>query len=146
MTIHQHWQKSQNASIQQQPDDVVTFRNFLGELGFELEEPSVIYQDNKPSIMIANGEKSLGSKSRHMMIRCAKLSEHIADQELMLKWKSTVQLIADLGTKFHGKERFEFLRDLMNGYALVRAAQQEYAIPKQVTSLAMMMTKKIDGN
>ena len=57
-----------------------------------------------------------------------------------------VQLIADLGTKFHGKERFEFLRDLMNGYALVRAAQQEYAIPKQVTSLAMMMTKKIGGN
>ena len=39
-----------------------------------------------------------------MMIRCAKLSEHIADQEVMLKWKSTVQLIADLGTKFHGKE------------------------------------------
>ena len=34
----------------------------------------------------------------------------------------------------------------MNGYALVRAAQQEYAIPKQVTSLAMMMTKKIGGN
>ena len=85
-------------------DDVVTFRNFLGELGFELEEPSIIYQDNRPAIMIANGEKSLGSKSRHMMIRCAKLSEHIADQEVMLKWKSTVQLIADLGTKFHSKK------------------------------------------
>ena len=127
-------------------DDVVTFRGFLGELGFELEEPSIIYQDNRPAIMIANGEKSLGSKSRHMLIRCAKLSEHIADQDAMLKWKSTVQLIADLGTKFHGKERFEFLRDLMNGYALVRASQQEYDVPKNVTSLAMLTLKKIDGN
>ena len=96
--------------------------------------------------MIANGEKSLGSKSRHMLIRCAKLSEHIADQDVMLKWKSTVQLIADLGTKFHGKERFEFLRDLMNGYALVRASQQEYDVPKNVTRLAMLTLKKIDGN
>ena len=85
------------------------------------------------------------------MIRCAQLLEHIADQEVMLKWKSTVQLIADLGTKFQictrFNERFEFLRDLMNGYALVRAAQQEYAIPKNVASLAMLMTKKkIGGN
>ena len=68
-----------------------------------------------------------------MIIRCAKLSEQTSDQEVMLKWKSTVQLIVDLGTKFHGKERFEFLRDLMNGYALVGATQQDYAIPKQVT-------------
>ena len=119
---------------------------FLGELGFELEEPSIVYQDNRPAIMIANSEKSLGSKSRHMLIRCAKLSEHIADQDVMLKWKSTVQLIADLGTKFHGKERFEFLRDLMNGYALVRASQHEYDVPKAVTSLAMLTLKKIDGN
>ena len=37
-------------------------------------------------------------------------------------------------------------RGLMDGHALVRAAQQEYAIPKQVTSLAMLMTKKIGGN
>ena len=58
--------------------------------------------------MIANGEKSLGSKSRHMMIRCAKLSEHIADQEVMLKWKSTVQLIADLGMKFTAKNALNF--------------------------------------
>ena len=56
-------------------DDVVAFWKFLGELGFELEQPSIIYQDNRPAIMIVNSEKSLGSKSRHMMIRCAKLSE-----------------------------------------------------------------------
>ena len=30
-------------------DDVVTFRGFLGELGFELEEPRIIYQDNQPA-------------------------------------------------------------------------------------------------
>ena len=123
-------------------DDVVTFRGFLGELGFELEEPSIIYQDNQPAIMIANGEKSLGSKSRHMLIRCTKLSDHKTGQDVMLKWKSTVQLIVNLGSKLQGNERFEFLRYLMNGYALFRGSQPECALPKNVTSLVMLMLIK----
>ena len=39
-----------------------------------------------------------------MLIRCTKLSDHKMDQDVMLKWKSMVQLIADLGTKFHGND------------------------------------------
>ena len=41
------------------------------------------------------------------------------------------------------KNDLNFLSDLMNGYALVRASQQEYDPPKDVTSLAMLTLKKL---
>jgi hypothetical protein len=50
----------------------------------------------------------------------------------------SAHLIADLGTKIHGKERFEFLREFMNGYALVKASQQDYDAPKDVTSFTIL--------
>ena len=34
-------------------------------------------------------------------------------------------MIADLGTKLLPEDQFVFLRDLMNGYALVRAAGRQ---------------------
>merc|ERR1711865_1064780 len=104
-------------------DDVVTFRTLFRELGFEFESPTIIYQDNQPAIASANRDRSLGLKKRHMMVKVGKLSEYIDDQEVQLIWQTTVQMVADLGTKYHGTERFEMLRDMMNGYALVRASQ-----------------------
>ena len=50
-------------------------------------------------------------------------------------------MIADLGTKFHPTPRFEFLRDLMNGYALVRASGNGYELPNFVITLDALKTK-----
>ncbi len=43
--------------------------------------------------------------------------------------------VSDLGTKNLGTRQFEFLRDLMNGYALVRASGRKKDLPAMVVAL-----------
>ena len=40
----------------------------------------------------------------------------------MLKLISTVEMVADMGTKALDQKKFVFFRDVMNGYALARAS------------------------
>ena len=62
----------------------------------------------------------------------AKLAEYVTDKSVELEYCRTVQMLEDLGNKFHGVKQFEFLRDMSNGYALVRAKQDGYALPELV--------------
>ena len=104
-----------------------------------MEEPTVIYQDNQAAIQVAEGCSTSGhpsgSKARHILIRVAKLAEYITDKEIHLKYCRTVQMLADLGTKFHAVKTFEFLRDMLNGYALVKFRNDGYIIPELVYTI-----------
>ena len=100
---------------------IMGFRNMMSEMGFELSEPTVLYQDNKPAIDIANNNRQMSESTKHMDVRVFKVRERIEDQEVYLEYVSTCEMIADLGTKALGARQFTYLRDLMNGYALVRA-------------------------
>ena len=93
----------------------------MSEMGFELSEPTVLYQDNKPAIDIANNNRQMSESTKHMDVRVFKVRGRIEDQEVYLEYVSTCEMIADLGTKALGARQFTYLRDLMNGYALVRA-------------------------
>jgi len=93
----------------------------MGEMGFDLSEPTVLYQDNRPAIDIANNNRQMSESTKHMDVRVFKVRERIEDQEVYLEYVSTCEMIADLGTKALGARQFTYLRDLMNGYALVRA-------------------------
>ena len=42
----------------------------------------------------------------------------VDDQEIHLKWMSTVNMISDIGTKALPAKQFQFLRDVLNGYGL----------------------------
>ena len=57
-----------------------------------------------------------------MDLRVYYLRQKVEDDEVALKWCETTKMIADLGTKLLPEDQFVFLRDLMNGYALVKAA------------------------
>ena len=118
---------------------IAAFRYLVKELGFKTEEPTVLHQDNQAAIQVAEGfstsGSSSGSKARHIMIRVAKLAEYITDKEITLKYCRTVQMLADLGTKFHPVKTFEFLRDMSNGYALVKLRNDGYIIPELVYTL-----------
>jgi hypothetical protein len=120
-------------------NDIAAFRYLVKELGFKTEEPTVLHQDNQAAIQVAEGfstsGSSSGSKARHLMIRVAKLAEYITDKEITLKYCRTVQMLADLGTKFHPVKTFEFLRDMSNGYALVKLRNDGYIIPDLVYTL-----------
>ena len=116
-------------------NDVVGFRNLLREIGFKLQGPTVMYEDNQPAIAVAEGERNLSSKTKHMDIRTWKLKERIDDQEIILHFCGTVDMLADIGTKALGVKPFEYLRDLMNGYALVRLKHKGMDLPVLVICL-----------
>jgi len=107
--------------------DVVGLRNLMAEMGCFQEAPTVLYQDNTPAISIANHRGSLARKSKAMDIRVFAIRNRIEDQQVRLQYLNTLEMIADLGTKALDARRFAFLRDVMNGYALVRAGGGEGA-------------------
>ena len=53
-----------------------------------------------------------------MNIKSNKIHEMVDDQEIHLKWMSTVDMISDIGTKVLPAKQFQFLRDVLNGYGL----------------------------
>jgi hypothetical protein len=57
------------------PEDVVGIRHLLEELGIWCNKPVVIYEDNQPTIQVANNERSLADAGRHLETRNYKLSE-----------------------------------------------------------------------
>ena len=94
----------------------------------EVMTPTLVYEDNQPCINIAEGTKTAGAaKTKAMNVKFAMVQEMIQDdQELMVKWLSTVDMVADLNTKALGRKQFEYLRDVMNGYALVKMRYPKY--------------------
>ena len=109
--------------------DIVALRNLMAEIGLYQEEPTVLYQDNKPAIQVAENKGALNKSSRALDIRVFTLRNRIA-----LKWKDTLSLAEGIGTKLFSIKRFKFLRDLVNGYALARA-KGKVALPSMVIKL-----------
>ena len=60
------------------------------------------------------------------------LRDRIDDQEIKMKYIESLKMCSDIGTKNLGVRQFEFLRDLMNGYALVRASGRKKDLPSMV--------------
>ena len=102
--------------------DIRGLRNLVGELGMYQQEPSLCFQDNESAIKIANNRGSLGPTSRAMDLRTLSTRNRIEDHEIKTKFRRTDKMIADMGTKALPENPFVLFRDVMNGYALVKAA------------------------
>lgn len=113
-------------------NEVMGFRNLMEEMGFVLQGPTVVYEDNQPAIAVLEGNRNLTSKTKHMDIRVWKMRERLDGQLVVLHFCSTTEMLADIGTKALGVMAFEYLRDLMNGYALVRLRYEGYEMPMMV--------------
>ena len=102
--------------------DVKGLRNLMAELGMYQVRPSVIYQDNESTIKIANNRGSLGNSSRAMDLQTLRVRGMVEDHVVQTKKRTTDTMVADMGTKSLPEGPFTLYRDVMNGYALVRAA------------------------
>jgi hypothetical protein len=105
--------------------DMRGLRNLVGELGMYQQKPSLCYQDNESAIKIANNRGSLGPTSRAMDLRTLSTRNRIEDHEIRTKYRRTDVMIADMGTKALPENPFTKFRDVMNGYALAKAAYPE---------------------
>ena len=60
----------------------------------------------------------------------------VEDKKVLPVYTSTLKMVADLGTKALDEKQFVFLRDLANGYALVRASGVNVELPALVIAAA----------
>jgi len=107
-------------------------RNLMSELGMHQQRPSIIYQDNEAAIKIANNRGSLGVTSRSMSLDTLTVRNMVEDHDIRTEHKRTHLMVADMGTKALSEGLFTLFRDVMNGYALVRAAHPLKALPDEV--------------
>ncbi len=73
-------------------------RQFLNELGFIQDTPSVIHEDNKSTIhMVYNGNDK--GRTKHIDIRFHYIREMIANQQVSVTYLNTEDMISDMLTK-----------------------------------------------
>jgi hypothetical protein len=111
---------------------IVGFRNMSYEMGFAQEKATIIYQDNEASIQVMINRGSLSKQSRHVDRKILAARNKIEDGDVMPKYIRTEEMVADIGTKALGDKQFVYLRDQMNGYALVKRHHPSYALPTYV--------------
>jgi hypothetical protein len=119
--------------------DVEGLRNLMKEVGLEQLNPTTIYQDTQAAIHIANNRGALAKKTRAMDMKTLSVRNKIEDMKVIPVYCETSEMIADIGTKALEPNRFEILRDLMTGYALVKAKMR--GSWNAVSSLMIKMAK-----
>ena len=75
-----------------------------------------------------------------MSIRTARVQELVHDEQaLRVEWLETTKLISDLNTKILPRQQFEYLRNIMNGYALVMEKYPEWFAERRSESKLVWM-------
>ena len=97
--------------------DVEGLRSLMAEIGLHQERPTTIYQDNIPAIHISMNRGALSKKTRAMDMRVLSVRNKIEDGKVLPIYLRTSLMVADIGTKALDRTTFEFLRDLLCGYA-----------------------------
>ena len=101
--------------------DVVAMRELMREIGLpQTPEPTTIYCDNTAAIQIMENKGAIGKRSKAMDTQIYALRDRIVDQEVQLEYLDTNEMAADIGTKPLAREKFEYFRDIITGYALVK--------------------------
>jgi hypothetical protein len=84
---------------------------FLQSQGYSLEDPAIIYQDNKSAIALINKGRSTSERTRHINIRYFFLKDRIESKEIKIEFLPTECMIADILTKPLQGELFRIQRN-----------------------------------
>jgi hypothetical protein len=99
---------------------ILEYRYLLADLGFPQRGPTIIYEDNKSAINLANAPV-ITRKSRHIHIRHHMIRDFVKRGYMKIVHLPTAFMTADLLTKPLGPRAFTFLRDiLMNRCCLIK--------------------------
>ena len=72
-TVHMSSTSVETEAACQAALDIVAMRHMLEEIGIWYNEPVVIYEDNQPTIRVANNETSIADAGRHIEVGFASL-------------------------------------------------------------------------
>ena len=84
---------------------VVWLRGILKEIGFEQEEPTVIYEDNNSCIFMAENEEN-SERSKHIDVKYHYIREQILKKQVKLIRIETENNLADMFTKAIKRDKF----------------------------------------
>ena len=103
--------------------DIMGMRNMMEELGFKQAQPTLLYEDNQPCLRVVTNPGAEMKRSKTFDLQMFMLRDRVIDSKILMRWCESLKMVADLGTKLLPRKQFVFLRDLMNGYALVAASK-----------------------
>ena len=75
------------------------------------QNPAVVYQDNKSTIIVCESGQSKNGKLKHMAIRYYFIRGQIQQNIVRLKYCRSEDMVADILTKPMGRSQFQKLRD-----------------------------------
>ena len=89
---------------------ILEFRYFMDSIEFEQCEPTVVYEDNKSAINLAQAP-AITKNSKHIHIRHHFIRDCVAQNLICLKYLSTDKMLADFLTKPFGPQKHILFRD-----------------------------------
>ena len=87
-------------------------RQLMEELGKPQQEGTVLWEDNKACIILAEGETSSGGRSKHIDVKFRYIAENVKSGEVCVRYIPTSWNYADMMTKPLGKIQFRRVRDM----------------------------------
>jgi tRNA A22 N-methylase len=95
-------------------NNILWLRNFLIEQGYRMEA-ATIFQDNQSTLALLESGRSMNKATRHINIRYFYLKSKVEEGEVILEYKPTDEMIADVLTKpLQGQKFFELRDALLN--------------------------------
>jgi hypothetical protein len=113
-TISQSTAEAEYKTIGRGGKIAATVRQFLAELGFTQNKPTIIFNDNQAAIAIAK-KPYCTSATRHMKIKYHYIRELIKDGSVKIEYIPTGEMIADIMTKALDRGLFEKFRGYLLG-------------------------------
>ena len=105
--------------------EVMYVREICADLGYDMSEPSVIFEDNKACISISTGDTDK-KRTKHIAKHWHFVREKCAAGLVVLKYLETALQVADMFTKQIFPKHFERLRRVMMGHENFDDMQARY--------------------
>ena len=116
-------------------------RQLLSELGYPQSAPTVVYEDNQSTIRMVNNGNDKG-RTKHIDVRFHYVREMIENKQIVVQYKPTKEMVADILTKATSKPIFTQLRPHLLGLS------SEEVIKKALISINDVFTSRegVDSN
>jgi hypothetical protein len=85
----------------------------VADLCYEQEGPTIIWENNKACIIIAEGDASSAGRSKHIDVRFKAVAQSVKDGTFCVRYVPSKWNVADIMTKLLGKIQFKRLRDMV---------------------------------
>ena len=92
--------------------EVKYLRSLMAELGFPQEEPTLIWEDNRATIMIAENDSSSAGRCKHIDVRFRFVAEAVRDGAVRVRYCPSAYNYADILTKPLVPVKFDSMRHM----------------------------------